>query len=143
MGILAKVFGVGAGATANGIVDAVGKASDIVEKWAPTLETKVKLQEEIAQNIEASVQAARAYDPRGSVSTWFDSAVDGLSRLVRPVTAICLIGALFGWWHIAPPADLDPRIYTMAEAVIGFYFGVRTVIKDIPAGIAAIRGAMK
>lgn len=143
MSFLGKLFGAGAGAAANGIVDAAGKAADIVERWAPSAEKKVELQQEIAKGIDDSVAQARAYDPRAGVSTWFDSAVDGLNRLVRPVVAFTLMGAIFGWWHVAPPANLDPRIYAFGEAVIAFYFGVRTIIRDIPAGIAAIKNAVR
>lgn len=143
MSLLGKIFGTGVGTAANGIVDAAGKAADIVERWAPSAEKKVELQQEIAKGIDDSVQQARAYDPRGTTATWFDSTVDGLNRLVRPVVAFTLMGAIFGWWNVTPPAHLDPRIYSFGEAVIAFYFGVRTVIRDIPSAITAVRRAAR
>lgn len=44
MSFLGKIFGTGVGAAANGVVDAAGKAADIVEKWVPGTEKKVELQ---------------------------------------------------------------------------------------------------
>lgn len=143
MSFWGKIFGVGVGAAANGVIDAAGKAADIVERWAPSAEKKAELQLQIAKSIDDSVAAARAYDPRGTTATWFDSLVDGLNRLVRPVTAMILLGCLFGWWQLPPPNSIDPEYWKLGEAVIGFYFGVRTVIKDIPASIAAARGALR
>lgn len=70
--------------------------------------------------------------------TWWDSFVDGLNRLPRPLLTIAVIG-LF----VLAPADperflfiasafelIPPGFYALLSVIIGFYFGGRMQLKS-------------
>lgn len=85
-------------------------------------------------------QNARAFGAPAVHDSWFDIFVDGINRLVRPVMAVTLLGAVCGWWVI-DTSELDPNIWELTKWVFGFYFGQRALIKDVPQMIRAIKAA--
>ncbi len=70
--------------------------------------------------------------------TWFDSLVDGINRLPRPILAFSVLG-LF-WFAMADPVSFAARmqglslvpdpLWWIIAAIIGFYFGARETLKN-------------
>lgn len=143
MGWFNKLFGGGATAAATGVVKVAEGVSDIAERWKPSdaarFEQSMK-QEDQTQKYAAD---ARSYDPRstggGMVGELANVFVDVLSRLIRPGVTILLLGACFGWWDLPAPDTIPPVYFMWTQSVIAFWFGARTIFKDIPGFIKAVR----
>lgn len=128
----------------KGVVEQV---NDTVERWKPSPVKEHEMHVEKTAVEDKSQESARAYDPSTSKPTGyllldtFNTIVDCANRLPRPAIAIWATLQLFG--VIDPPthlAGLDPVILNIVWTVIGFYFGIRTISRDIPDLIRSIRG---
>jgi hypothetical protein len=147
MGLLSKIFGAPAVA-AEGVAGAVVKTAEgvanIVERWSPSEAAKHEMALAINQVVQDGAAAARAYDPRSGGPSLFmeitNGLVDALSRLIRPLVTILLVGGVFGWWPIRVE-NLDPVVLGWGEGVMIFWFGQRALFKDVPSLIAAIKKA--
>lgn len=145
MGILSKIFGtpaVVAKGAAGAAVDVAKGASDIVERWVPSAAAKAELSQAIEELAQKSAADARTYNPTSGGTSPFmlivNGLVDALSRLIRPVVTVMLIGAVFGWWGITTKTT-DPLVLGWAESTIVFWFGARTLFKDFPALLSHIK----
>lgn len=146
MGLLSKL-GLGPTEAAKAVTDVVEAGADIVERWLPSEKAKHDMQLEDLDAQAKHTQEARVYDPRTEVTGtgWLATAgqignamIDGLNRLIRPGVAILLIGSTFGLWDVHVTTT-DPVVLGWTEAVVGFYFGVRTVVYDIPKLLKAMK----
>ena len=118
----------------SGVVDTATGISNIVEKWAPGAEKKHEMALEIDQVIATSVADARSMS-LGGTQTWFDSLVNGISRLIRPAITIYFMLALDGRLVQISTEGLDPVVLGWIEIVLIFWFGGRALFKDLPAVI--------
>ena len=123
-------------------MDVAERGADIVERWKPSEKAKHDMgREDFADQSKATAEA-RTYEPKTTgadvVSTWVNVGVDALNRLIRPAVAVLLIGSTFGLWDVHVTTQ-DPVVLGWTEAVVGFYFGVRTVTADIPRLLAALK----
>ncbi len=126
MSWLTKIFG---GGTVEAGAAAIGKVADVADKAFYT-------GQERARDDAADVDSARGFAmPRGG-STWFDSLVDGLNRLVRPVVTIWVFGGVSGAWRLPDMTKVDPFWASIFLVVLLFWFGGRLLLKDLPAGLA-------
>jgi len=136
MSFWTSIFGSGAKAAADAVVDTANGVSDIVERWAPSDAKKHEMYMDVQKAVSESVAAARQYDPRTNsthpVSEFINVIVDASTRMIRPGVTILLIGGVFGWWPVETHT-VDPVVLGWGEVVIGFWFGVRTLTKDIPS----------
>lgn len=129
---------------AGGVVETVEKGADIVERWVPGAEKKQELAVAIDAIISDSINQARSNDkPTGGQRTWFDSAVDGVNRLIRPGVSIFLFGGIGGAWELPKVGEIDPIILTWTGTVFLFWFGGRALFKDLPGVIAYLRESKK
>jgi hypothetical protein len=70
--------------------------------------------------------------------TWFDSLIDGLNRLPRPVIVVMIIGYFLASWRdpeefqiINLSLDAVPeRMWIIAGVIVTFYFGARELQKS-------------
>lgn len=135
MGLFSKLFGRGAKAAADAVVDTANGVADIVERWAPSDKAKHEMTQQVNELLAKSTAAARSYDPRThstrAIGEFVNVMVDAVSRLIRPGMTILIVGAVFGWWHIETQT-LDPVILGWAEAIGAFWFGMRSITRDIP-----------
>lgn len=141
MSWLGKVFGklFGGG---KGIVEQV---SDTVDKWKPSPVTQHKMTIEDSKQAVAeqnagdeSQNSARAMQ-LPTHGTWFDSLVDGLNRLVRPVVTYWIVGGLVGFWRLPSLGSVDPIMMNIVWTVLTFWFGSRMLFKDLPAAYVLAR----
>lgn len=135
MSFLSKIFGSGAKAAADAVVETAEGVSDIVERWKPSDKAKHEMNVEVNKSLQDGVSAARSFDPRSGSTAYADyinATVDGLTRLIRPGMTVLIIGAVFGWWHVET-RTLDPIILGWAEAIGAFWFGMRSLTRDIPS----------
>lgn len=117
------------GSSKGGLVDSI---SDTVDKWNPSATTLHKMSIEDQQAGDSSQESARSLKLRGG-STWFDSLIDGLNRLVRPVLTFWVFGILTGMLGIpAHLLDIPPMLWNIIWTIITFWFGSRMVFKDVP-----------
>ena len=105
---------------------------------AAKLQSKADLAESATDNrvLDAYI-AEMAQPPTG----WFDSVVNGINRLVRPVITFAAFGMVA--WPMIDPASYKPRIdalrlipielWTLVGVIMAFWFGSRSVFKDRPA----------
>lgn len=138
MGIGQKIAGFFLG---GGGGDAIGKVDNIIERYAPGIQGKHDMIQELVGVAEQSQQSARAHDqPMQSGFAILDGLVNGVNRLIRPGVTIGLIGGYMGWWELPPPDSVDPEIHSYLTLVLSFWFGSRTLTKDVPAAIKYLRG---
>jgi hypothetical protein len=123
MGVIGKILGAGA---ARGITEAVGGVAEVF------------VGNRAAREAMAGQLAAAAVEQFGAEfartgATRFDSFVDGLNRLPRPLLALSTLG-LFAY-AMAEPAGFGTRMQGLAlvpeplwwllGAIVSFYFGAR------------------
>ena len=125
MGFLKKLL-------SSGVVDTATGIANIVEKWAPGAEKKHEMAKEIDQIIATSVADARSMS-LGGTHTWFDSLVNGISRLIRPAITIYFMLALDGRIVQISVDSMDPVVLGWVEIVLIFWFGGRALFKDLPS----------
>lgn len=146
MSILTKL-GLGPKDAADAVMDVAERGADIVERWKPSDKAKHEMAREDLGDQRTGTSEARAYDPRtetkftgmlGGISEMINVVVDAINRMIRPTVAVLLIGATFGVWDLHVETR-DPVVLGWTEAIVGFYFGVRTVVYDIPKLLKALK----
>lgn len=141
MSFWSKIFGTGAKAAADAVVDTAKGVSDIVERWAPSDKAKHEMEQQVNELLAKSTAAARTYDPRTTGTSFYsefiNTTIDGLTRLIRPGMTLLIIGAVFGWWHVETQT-LDPIVLAWAEGIGAFWFGMRSITRDIPSLIKVL-----
>lgn len=139
MGLLSKIKDLIIGGTAKTATAIAGDVADIVERWKPGEEKKHEMQQEINEYIHKTIESARKHDqPLNSGIALIDGLVNGVNRLIRPWITITVVGALFGYWDLPPPQSIDPQYWDITLIVLGFWFGGRFLVKDIPQGIKSL-----
>jgi len=127
----------------RGLVDSItGAANTFIQTPDEKAAFRLKLLE-LADEAEARSQNAMdsardAYKAEwqyGGHDTKFDSFVDGMNRLVRPVVTYGLLAAVFGFIEI--PDNLDDNIWLPLTTVLAFWFGGRLLKRD--GGVDAIK----
>ena len=145
MGVLSSIgkgvkaaLGFGGGSSGKSMATEV---ADIVERWAPSEQAKHAMLTELAALDMSAQDSARKHDqPQNSGIPIIDALVNGLNRLIRPGITIGIIGGLIGWWRLPDPGVADPMFWRYGEIIIGFWFGSRTLFKDLPAAVKYLRG---
>ena len=139
MKIFKKIAGFFAGGTAKAATDIAGGVADIVERWRPGEGKRHEMEMEIAAFLQDTYDSARKHDsPMDSGIPIVDALVNGVNRLIRPWVTITVIGSLFGYWQLPPPESIDPQYWTITQIILGFWFGGRFLVKDIPQGIKSV-----
>lgn len=127
MGILNLIFGaMGMGGGRNVI-------RDTVEIFKPNAENEAQRTAEYQS--AALAQFAAEY---GHTKNWFDSLIDGLNRLPRPMlafgTIFLLVSALYDpVWFSERMTGLQlvpEQLWWLLGAIVTFYFGARETTKD-------------
>lgn len=143
-GIL-SLFGVGGSSDSRG-KGVVEQIADVADNYKPGAVTQHNMDMEQIKAEDASQDSARKYVPGASASVgnvWldaFNTVVDGLNRLPRPILALWAIGVLIGW--VPSPEHLNgmhPLALNILWTVVAFFFGVRTISQDLPKLIAGLR----
>lgn len=131
----------------KGLMDGVG---GLVDRFIQTPDEKAEFQKQLLilgdkaeERSQAAMKDARdAYQAEfkyGSHSTKFDSFVDGMNRLVRPIVTYGLLAAVLGFLEV--PAEVNDNIWTPLTVVLAFWFGGRLLKRD--GGSDAIKGLRK
>jgi hypothetical protein len=147
MSWLTNLFGKGTTTVAEGAVNAASGVNKLVERWKPSNAATFEQDTATEAQTQANIDAARKYDPRsqggGVIGETVNVFIDAASRAIRPGVTILLLGACFGWWPLPAPTAI-PEVYFMwTQSVIAFWFGTRTIFKDIPSFILAMRASKK
>jgi hypothetical protein len=142
MGILSTIAGAFGSGASEAVVKTVDGVADVVERWAPGDEKKAEMTVELNKLVET----ARAYDPRtsatGKTAEFINVLVDGVTRLIRPGVTIVIFGGVFGWWGISVKS-IDPFIVSWGQDLMVFWFGSRTVLKDLPVFLKMLKDLRK
>lgn len=132
MSIFSKI----AGFLGGSVSETTKQISDVVERWVPSDKAQHDMKIEGDKLLNDSVASARQYDPKTigttSYSEIVNATIDGINRLIRPSMTILIMGAVFGWWPVQT-RTLDPIILSWAEAIGAFWFGMRSITRDIPS----------
>lgn len=124
MGMIDRIIGVG------GTVTAVGTAAgNVAEIFTQNQTRRMELDEEAFARAMAEHGAEFATPQR----TWFDSMVNGLNRLPRPLLTLGTMGLFV--YAMVEPAGFSARMQGLAlvpeplwwlmGAIVSFYFGAR------------------
>jgi hypothetical protein len=99
------------------------------------------------EQIELHKEQSAGYTYAVTNRTWFDVFIDGLNRLPRPVMTLGVIWLVV--WAARDPGgftvtmgalnSLPEWLSTILTVIIVFWFGSRTIAKDIPEQVAAAR----
>jgi len=127
MGLMRWLFGGGAKQVGN-VVEQVGGV------FRPNAEANAARTHEYRSG--ALAQYAAEFHTRNN-RTWFDSLVDGLNRLARPIITVSVLGiipAVMLWPEeaavaFAALALLPAGYWALVSIIIGFYYGGRMQIK--------------
>lgn len=145
MGLGSKLKSFFIGGTGKAITETAGGIADIVERWKPGEGKRQELEMEVAEFLERSYASSRQHDqPMNSGVKFIDAFVNGINRLIRPWVTITVIGSLFGWgehieyFNLPPPDSIDPQYWIITQIILGFWFGGRFLVKDIPQAIKYI-----
>lgn len=128
MGMIAKLAGFFFGGGRNVI-------AQTAEVFRPNAEAASQRGHEY--NSAALAQYAAEFHARSN-RTWFDSLVDGLNRLVRPVITITLLGVIpvtMAWPEhmavaLASLALLPAGYWALVSLITSFYYGGRMQLKS-------------
>ncbi|MGY6517455.1 MAG: hypothetical protein ACXIUZ_01955 [Lysobacteraceae bacterium] len=138
-----NLFGSASSGVAEGAVRTASGVADIVERWRPSDAAKHEMTQDIQRLVNSSQAEARTYDPRTTGNSLaaeiVNVFVDGLSRLIRPVVTILLVGSALGFWALNIET-VDPVILGWTETVLLFWFGGRALFKDLPATLLYLKG---
>lgn len=113
----------------GGIAAVTEAAGNVAEIFAPNATRRMELDEEAYARAIGQAQAEFAQSPH----TWWDSLMNGLNRLPRPLLTLGTIG-LFGYAMIDPPgfsmrmqglALVPEPLWWLMGAIVSFYFGAR------------------
>lgn len=139
MGLGTKIKGFFLSGAGDAATKVSGDIADIVERWKPGEGKKHEMTMEINEYIQKTYEDARKHDrPMDSGVPIIDGVVNGVNRLIRPWVTITVIGSLFGYWDLPPPASIEPQYWTITQIILGFWFGGRLLVKDIPQGIKSM-----
>lgn len=127
MGLIDRALsGLGGGSTVEGIGQA---AEGLSEVFVPNATRAMELAAEIHQATLETASAEFQYAGSG----WFDSMINGLNRLPRPMLALGTLGLFV--YAMAEPAGFADRMVGLHEvpeplwwllgAIVSFYFGAR------------------
>lgn len=129
--------------TANGLANTAQTVSDVVSQWVSNPAERAAQVDKIMTAAQADVQSARQSFNALPGDTGFSAFADGVNKMMRPVLAVGLLGGIIGWWHL-PDVKAVPDMYiSLAYAVFGFYFGVVSVVDDLPRGVAKLLTAIR
>lgn len=99
------------------------------------------------EQVELHKEQAAGYTHNAVNRNWFDSLVDGVNRLVRPLMTYGII-ALFLWAGVDPARftvtmaamnTIPDMLWTIMAMILGFWFGSRVLAKDLPSQASAAR----
>ncbi len=139
MGVLSSIKGFFLGGAGDAVTKTAGGIADIIERWKPGETKKHEMNMEIQEFLAATYADARKHDqPMNSGIAIIDALVNGVNRCIRPWVTITVIGSLFGYWELPPPGSIDPQYWTITQIILGFWFGGRFLVKDIPQGIKSL-----
>ena len=140
MGVLSKLGSFLTGGAAGAGLGIASGIADIVERWKPSDAKNHEMAMEISELVESSYADARKHDrPMNSGLPIVDGIVNGINRLIRPWVTVTVLGSLFGYWELPPPDSIDPQYWVMAKIILGFWFGGRMVMKDLPSMVRSLR----
>jgi hypothetical protein len=139
MGVLSKIKGALLGGAAKAGLEVAGGIADIIERWKPGDAKNHEMAMEMNSFLQEAYSNARKHDqPMSSGVPWVDAFVNGINRLIRPWVTITVLGSLFGYWELPPPQSIDPQYWVIAQIVLGFWFGGRFLVKDIPQALKTL-----
>lgn len=120
-----------------------GGGSSPVQTAVSAVNKFVYTDEEKAQADSADVKDARSFAAPGKPLGFIGQVVDGANHAIRPWVTIELVRGLLGYRELPDISQIDPQFMTMIYIVLTFWFGGRTLLKDLPMAIAAIRQLRK
>lgn len=123
----------------NPIKGFVEGVANIVDQFVQSPDEKaavktrlLELADQAEERAQKAMQGARdAYMEEfksASHTTKFDSFVDGMNRLVRPVVTYGLVLAVFGIFEV--PENINDNIWTPLTVALAFWFGGRLLKRD-------------
>lgn len=113
----------------GGFAAAAEAAGSVAEIFTPNVTRRMELDEEAYARAIGQAQAEFAQAPH----TWWDSLMNGLNRLPRPLLTLGTIG-LFAYAMVDPPgfsmrmeglALVPEPLWWLIGAIVSFYFGAR------------------
>jgi len=120
----------------RGLVDAGTNAADTFIQTADEkaayrtklLELADQAEERSQDAMDSARDAYKAEWQYGGHDSKFDSFVDGMNRLVRPIVTYGLLAAVFGFVDI--PESLNDNVWMPLTTVLAFWFGGRLLKRD-------------
>ena len=137
-GIVTSIIGKLFGKTIGGAVETVvSKTGEVVQSGVSVVSK--------AMEDTGDTKSARSFGaPSEAGNGLIRQVADGINMLIRPVLAAfilgLIIGELTGKWHVSVQG-LDNDVKTWFEWIMGFYFGQRAIVHDIPRLIKNLRAA--
>lgn len=113
----------------GGIAAVTEAAGNVAEIFTPNATRRMELDEEAYARAIGQAQAEFTQAP----GNWWDSLMNGLNRLPRPLLTLGTIG-LFGYAMVDPPgfsmrmeglALVPEPLWWLMGAIVSFYFGAR------------------
>jgi hypothetical protein len=87
--------------------------------------------QEKAVDSDKDLESTRKFAAPGQPLGLIGQVVDGANHAIRPWVTIELVRGLLGYRELPDPSMIHPFFQTLIYLVITFWFGGRTVVKDI------------
>ncbi len=110
------------------------------ETIAKTVDKATYTAEEKAKDDVTDLASARQFYGAANMPGLLNQLVDGANRLIRPWVTIELFARWFGYKPFPKLEGIDPFWVTITMIVLTFWFGGRTLVRDIPAMVKTLRG---
>ena len=126
-----------------GLARTAQTVSDVVGQWVQNPAERAAQVDKIMQAAQSDVASARQSFNALPGDSGFSAFADGVNKMMRPVLAVGLLGGVIGWWHLPDMTHVPDMYISLAYAVFGFYFGVVSVVDDLPRGVAKLLTAIR
>ena len=126
-----------------GLARTAQTVSDVVGQWVQNPAERAAQVDKIMQAAQSDVASARQSFNALPGDSGFSAFADGVNKMMRPVLAVGLLGGVIGWWHLPDMTRVPDMYISLAYAVFGFYFGVVSVVDDLPRGVAKLLTAIR
>jgi len=130
-------FGIGNSA-GNGLANVVTAANDVASQWISNPGERAAQVDKIMEAARRDVESARNFGGAMPGDTGFSAFADGINKLIRPVLALGVIGILYHVLPLPNLANAPEWVKALGYSVFGFYFGVVSVVDDLPRGIGKL-----
>ncbi len=139
-------------ALASQVINKILPETDKEKEAAALAKDASDISDEVsARNYQPADMPMIVYQPGIGLIPWFltwmldliSRLVDVVNHVIRPAGLIWIAGGLMHKWNLPKVAEVDPALWRVFLIMITFFYGGRTLVKDILPGVKNIIASWK